>query len=175
MIRDYGEPHLRWFDQILESTLTVVAVILFVICLSLIILGLIQLVQGWGILFGGEMAALAGESSSSMLITSLGMIVIGIAVLDLTKSILDEKIADTKVKNAQERARDFLTRFLAVIIFAISAEIFVKMAQSNPGMQPSIFGDVALVGIAVGAMLAGLAFYLRMTQPECRKVTLVKS
>ncbi len=160
-----SERHLKWFDRMLESTLTVVAVILFVICLSLIVLGLVELVRGWSVMF--STTEIFEEAPSSILITGLGMIVIGIAVLDLTKSIMDEQIAETKFKNAQERARDFLTRFLAVIIFAISAEAFVLLARSNPAVNPGIFADAAMLGIAVGAMLGGLALYLKLTCTEC--------
>ena len=174
MTKDCGGAHLKWFDHTLESTLTVVAVVLFMICLSLIVLGLVELVRGWGVMFGASGRDLLEETPSSVLITGLGMIVIGIAVLDLTKSILDEKIAETKQKNAQERARDFLTRFLPVIIFAISAEIFVKLAQTDSTVQSTIFSHVAMVGIAVGAMLAGLAIYLKMTAPEYRLLQTVQ-
>jgi hypothetical protein len=159
--------HVVWFDQALHSTLTIVAVILFFICLSLIVLGLVEIVRGWGIMTMGA-SDVFEDTPSSVLITGLGMIVIGIAVLDLTKSILDEEIAERKEKNVQERARDFLTRFLPVIIFALSAEVFVKLAQTNLTLDSSIFADVALLGIAVGAMLAGLAFYIRMTSAGCR-------
>ncbi len=158
--------HLEWFDHMLESTFTIVAVILFIISISLLILGLIELVRGWNIMFGSPALDLLEETPSSVLITGLGMIVIGIAVLDLTKSILDEKRAQTRQKNAQERARDFLTRFLPVIIFAISAEIFVRIAQVSSTVQSGLFLEMAIVGIAVGVMLGGLAIYLRMTAAE---------
>lgn len=153
--------HVVLFDQALHSTLIIVAVILFIICLSLVVLGLVELVQGWV-----TMATGGFDSPSSIMITGLGLIVIGIAVLDLTKSIIDEEISERKQKNVQERARDFLTRFLPVIIFAISAEVFIKLAQAGNILESGIFVDVAALGIAVGAMLAGLAYYLKMTAPE---------
>ncbi len=159
--------HVVWFDQALHSTLTVVAIILFVICLSLVVLGLVELVRGWGAMFG-QVALIGSETISSIFITGLGLIVIGIAVLDLTKSILDEEIADKKMKNTQERARDFLNRFLPVIIFAISAEIFVTLAQSE-NTEVELFSNVAMMGIAVGAMLVGLAVYLKLTSEDYRE------
>lgn len=155
---------VMWFDQALHSTLTIVAVILFVLCLSLIFVGVMELIRGWSVLLGA--VDVFEEPASSVFIAGLGMIVIGIAVLDLTKSILDEDITDQKIKNVQERARDFLTRFLPVIIFAISAEIFVKLAQSDISLESSIFSDIAMIGIAVGSMLVGLAIYMRMTVPS---------
>jgi uncharacterized membrane protein len=148
------------FDQVLHSTLTIVAVILFIVCITLIVLGLKAIVEGW--------MSIGGDDAFITLITGLGYIVIGIAVLDLTKSILDEELAEKKMKNTQERARDFLTRFLPVIIFAISAEVFVALAQSNAS-DTVIFLDIAMVGISVGAMLIGLAYYLKMTASEYRK------
>jgi uncharacterized membrane protein len=148
------------FDQILHSTLTIMAIILFIVCITLVVLGLKSLVEGW--------IGISADNAFTTLITGLGYIVIGIAVLDLTKSILDEELAEKKLKNTQERARDFLTRFLPVIIFAISAEVFVTLAQSNIVGETKVFADIAMIGIAVGAMLAGLAYYLKMTAPECR-------
>jgi hypothetical protein len=157
--------HIELFDQALQSTLTIVAIILFIISLSLIVLGVKALVESWGAMFGVLMTA---EDSFITLITGLGMVVIGIAVLDLTKSILDAELAERKIKNVQERTRDFLTRFLGVIIFAISAEGFILLAQANSIGQGELFGEIAMAGIAVGAMLFGLAYYLKMTAPECR-------
>jgi len=155
--------HIDIFDQALHSTLTIVAIILFVICLSLVVLGIKDLVEGWMVLTGYTETIL-GEDASALMISGMGMVVIGIAVLDLIKSILEEEIAERKFKNVQERARDFLTRFLPVIIFAIAAEIFVTMAQIKaiPDSSGIIF-DMAIMGIAVGAMLVGLGFYIRMT------------
>jgi len=159
--------HVVWFDQALHSTLTVVAIILFVICLSLVVLGLLELIRGWGAMFG-EVPLIGNETISGIFISGLGIIVIGIAVLDLTKSILDEEIADKKLKNTQERARDFLNRFLPVIIFAISAEIFVTLAQAST-VESEVFSNVAMIGIAVGSMLVGLAVYLKLTSGEYRE------
>ena len=159
------QKHIELFDQMLHSTLTIVAIILFIISLTLIILGLKDLVESW-INIGGD--------SFIILITGLGMIVIGIAVLDLTKSILDAEIAEKTIKNTQERARDFLTRFLAVIVFAISAELFINIARAGTTLEVGLLGDVAMMGIAVGAMLAGLGYYLKMTSPECRPVMPVR-
>jgi len=141
---------------------TLVTAILFIIAVSLIVLGVKSIVEAWGVvlnIFSME------ETTFIILITGLGMVVIGVAVLDLTRSIIEEELAERRIKNAQERARDFLTRFLAVIIFAISAEIFLDLAEVNAVSSPEFFGDVAISGIAVGAMLAGLALYLKMTAP----------
>jgi hypothetical protein len=154
--------HVLWFDQALQSTLIIVAIILFIICLSFVVIGLIDLVHGWGMILG----LVEGDvGSTTTIISGLGSVVIGIAVLDLTKSILDEEINTQKTKNVQERARDFLTRFLPVIIFAISAEIFVKMAHAGSTGVTGLFFDIAMIGIAVGAMLGGLAMYMKMTSP----------
>ena len=150
----------------IHSTLTVVAVILFVICLTMIILGLKGLVESWMIMGGAP----GEEDGFITLITGTGMIVIGIAVLDLIKSLLDSEIAEKTLKNTQERARDFLTRFLAVIVFAISAEMFINIARAGTTVEAGLMGDIAMMGIAVGAMLAGLAYYLKMTAPECRTI-----
>jgi hypothetical protein len=150
------------FDQMLQSTLIIVAIILFIICLSLIILGLKSIAEGW--------IDIGGDGAFISLITGLGIVVIGIAVLDLTKSMIDEEISDKKVKNTQQRARDFLTRFLAVMIFAISAEAFIKLARADASVEVGFFGDIAMLGVGVGAMLAGLAFYLRSTAHECKAV-----
>lgn len=158
--------HVVWINQGLHSAFIVVAGILFIICLALIMLGLVELVRGLAVMFGGSDLSVMGQTTSSVFITSLGLIVIGIAVLDLTRSIMDEELSEMKVKNVHERARDFLTRFLPVIIFAISAEVFVKMAQTDMATHPSIFGDLAMLGIGVGAMLAGLAVYIRMSSKE---------
>jgi hypothetical protein len=169
MLAQEKSKEIDLFDQTLQSTLKIVAVILFLICLSLIVLGLVEMVKGWMMMLSGESLSL-DSTTSSVIITGLGFIVIGIAVLDLTKSLLDEEIAERKIKNVQERARDFLTRFLPVIVFAISAEVFVKLAQAGAMDLQSIFWDASMMGIAAGAMLVGLGIYIRMTAPECREV-----
>lgn len=157
---------IRGFDQLLQSTLTLVSVILFLISLTLIVFGLLVLIQSWDVLMGSNVVPTLIEGSFlTIVIEALGSIAIGIAVLDLTKSILDAELAERKTKDVQERARDFLTRFLAVIIFAIAAEVFIKIARSNV-TETKILGDVALLGIAVGAMLIGLAVYLKLSLPE---------
>jgi len=164
------------FNGILNSTLSLVSVILFLISISLIIFGIALLVEGWDRLIGSDVINVGWEGTfPTLLIESLGSIAIGIAVLDLTKSILNAEIAEQTIMDVQERARNFLTRFLAVVIFALSMEVFIKVAQADI-MMAGIFGDVAMLGIAVAAMLIGLAVYVRLSASgEKRKLRLTNS
>jgi len=157
----------KLFDKTLRWTLRTVAVLLFIMCATLVVLGAEELVKGWLVIIGMQEDALESVPST-IIITGLGLIVISIAVLDLLRSLLDEEVAERRMKNAQERARDFLTRFLAVIIFAIAAEIFVKLAQYDAKSPTGILSDIAMIGISIGAMLIGLAAYLKFTAPECK-------
>ncbi|MBN2518700.1 MAG: hypothetical protein JXB14_07655 [Candidatus Altiarchaeota archaeon] len=157
-----GQRFVRSFDKLLLNSLFFVSLILFLISISLVIFGVGLLLESWDQLFGSNLVSINWEGTfPTLLIESLGSIAIGIAVMDLTKSILDAEIAEQRFMNVQERARNFLTRFLAVVIFALSMEVFIKAAQAD--LNAEVVGDIAMLGIAVAAMLVGLAVYVKFT------------
>lgn len=157
---------IQGFNNLLTSTLSLVSIILFLIAISLIIFGIALLVESWDRLVGTDIINVSWEGTfSTLLIESLGSIAIGIAVLDLTKSILNAELAEQVIMDVQERARNFLTRFLAVVIFALSMEVFIKVAQADIFMA-EVLGNIAMLGISVAAMLVGLAVYVKLSAPH---------
>ena len=158
-----GQKFIGSFNSLLTSTLSLVSIILFLISISLIIFGIALLAESWDRLVGSDIISVSWEGTfSTLLIESLGSIAIGIAVLDLTRSILNAEIAEQTIVDVQERARNFLTRFLVVVIFALSMEVFIKVAQTDIFMSEAL-GSIAMLGIAVAAMLIGLAVYLKLS------------
>jgi len=125
------------------------AVVLLVLSLTLIGSAV------WAVLrtlLTGEYAIIA-ES-----LRSIGMVVIGIAVFDVAKFLIEEEVLRSRELRSSREARQSLTKFMTIIVIATSLEGLVLVFETGPQRIEQLLYPVLLLGASVLA-LVGLSVF----------------
>ena len=94
---------------------------------------------------------------------SIGLLTIAVVALELAQTILEEEVQRQAQVSAPTRVRRFLSRFLVVIIVALSIECLVtvfEVAHSDTSRLP----QAASIGVAAGVLLAAWGVFIRMNK-----------
>lgn len=95
------------------------------------------------------------------LLDSIGLIVISLAVLDVSKYLMEEEVLrDRELRSAVE-ARQTLTKFMVIICIAVSLEAVVYISRAGEHIQNLLYPAILLLS-AVAAMV-GLGAYQKMS------------
>jgi hypothetical protein len=111
----------------------------------------------------------AGESNTFNLLHSVGLIIVSVAVFDVGKFLFEEEVLHDRELRSIREARRSLTKFMTIIIVALSLEALVlvfetKQEQVSALLYPSIVmgsAVLALVGLGVFQWLSSKADALR--------------
>ena len=94
---------------------------------------------------------------------SIAVLTVAVAALELGQTILEEEVQRAAHVSGPTRVRRFLSRFMVVLVVALSIETVVLMfrvSQSNPEYLPY----VASVGLTAAAMLAAWGLFIRLNR-----------
>lgn len=97
------------------------------------------------------------------ILESIGLLTIAVVALELGQTILEEEVQRQAQVNAPTRVRRFLSRFLVVIIVALSIECLItviELAHKDPTQLP----QAALIGISAGVMLAAWGVFIKLNK-----------
>lgn len=96
------------------------------------------------------------------LLDAIGLIVIAMAVFDVSKYFLEEEVLrDRELRSAQE-ARETLTKFLVIITIAVSLEALVFIFDSGKEDIKLLLYPTLLLAVSV-LLVVGLGFYQRLS------------
>ena len=144
---------MKQLQKIFMAGHFVVIALFFVCAVALMVLATTEL---WHGLFTGAMEIRARFDS---ILECIGMLTIGLVALELSQTIFEEEIQrDVKV-SGPTRVRRYLSRFLVVIVVALSIETLVavfELMHSDPAKLPyagAIGGSAALLLIAWGVFV----------------------
>jgi hypothetical protein len=88
---------------------------------------------------------------------------VAVAALELGQTILEEQVQREAHLAAPTRVRRFLSRFMVVVIVALSVETVVSvsnLAHADPARLP----QAATIGLAAAALLAAWGFFIRLNR-----------
>ena len=97
------------------------------------------------------------------ILESIGLLTIAIVALELGQTILEEEVQRQAQISAPTRVRRFLSRFMVVIIVALSIECLVavfEIAHSDATKLP----QAASIGIAAGVLLAAWGVFIKLNK-----------
>jgi len=97
------------------------------------------------------------------ILESIGLLTIAIVAFELGQTILEEEVQREAQVSAPTRVRRFLSRFMVVIIVALSIECLVavfEIAHKNPADLP----QAASIGIAAGVLLAAWGVFIKLNK-----------
>jgi hypothetical protein len=136
------------------------SIIFLLICsaFSLILFAVIELWHGLN-----PFHVLQLRERFNSILESIGLLTIAVVALELGQTILEEEVQRQAQINAPTRVRRFLSRFLVVIIVALSIECLVavfELAHKEPERLP----QAASIGIAAGVLLAAWGVFIKLNK-----------
>ncbi len=94
---------------------------------------------------------------------SIAVLTVALAALELGQTILEEEVQRDAQMSAPTRVRRFLSRFMIVLVVALTIETLVltfRVAQDAPEQLPY----VASVGLAAAALLLAWGLFIRFNR-----------
>ena len=108
-----------------------------------------------------EAAPLFGRLNT--VLESIAVLTVAVAALELGQTILEEEFHREAQMSAPTRVRRFLSRFMVVLVVALSIETVVlvfRLSQDAPEMLPY----AASVGAAAALLLAAWGLFIRLNR-----------
>jgi hypothetical protein len=115
-----------------------------------------------------------GPEGSETAIEAIGLLAIAVVSLQISQTITEEEVIRDAHISAPTRVRRYLSRFMVVVVVALSIEGLVgtfKALHEDPEMLP----HAASVLVAAGILLAGWGVFIRLNksaeelEPEAMK------
>jgi hypothetical protein len=131
--------------------------LLFIACgVALIVFACVQL---WhAIAPGADTAARINQ-----VLESLALVTVALAALELGETIIEEQVQREAHMSAPTRARRFLSRFMVVLVVALSIEALVlvfKYSHEAPANIPY----ATMIAFAAGALIAAWGLFIRLNR-----------
>ncbi|GHC38764.1 general glycosylation pathway protein [Aidingimonas halophila] len=133
-----------------------------IICLSLGVISLTMIgVALWDIWLSAHERTLLVAS----LLNAIGLIVIGMAVFDVSKFLLEEEVFSSSSTKSPAKQREALLKFLVIIAIAISLESLVFVFDAGTKDITKLIYPTFLLISAV-LVVVGLGVYQRLTRDD---------
>lgn len=148
--------------QIIRSLFAVsYSVIIFVFFCCGLALAFFAALQLWHGINPGESLELRERFNS--ILESIGLLTIAVVALELGQTVLEEEVLRKVQVSAPTRVRRFLSRFMVVVVVALSIECLVtvfEVAHEDPSRLP----HAAAIGVAAGVLLAAWGIFIRLNK-----------
>jgi hypothetical protein len=135
-------------------------IILLFICsaISLVVLAALELWHGIN-----PEATLSLRERFNSVLECIGFLTIAVVAFELGQTILEEEVQREVHISAPTRVRRFLSRFMVVVVVALSVECLIgvfELAHEDASRLP----HAASVGIAAGMLLAAWGVFIRLNR-----------
>jgi hypothetical protein len=133
--------------------------LLFIVCaLALIGLAGVQLWQGIQ-----PVSARSLPQRLNAILESIALLTVAVAALELGQTIIEEEVQREAQMSAPTRVRRFLSRFMIVLVVALSIETLVAVFQFVHE-APAHLPYAATIGLVAAALLAAWGLFIRLNQ-----------
>lgn len=147
---------MRLIQKLFEAAHVLIVAMFFVSAITLVLFSVGEL---WGAIRP------AGEVSMHQrfiaVLECIGLLTIAVAALELGQTILEEEVQRSSPISAPTRVRRFLSRFIVVVVVALSIECLVAVFQFIHD-APERLPHAAAVGLAAAALLAAWGVFVRL-------------
>lgn len=134
-------------------------VVLFVCCgMALIVFAAMELWHGVN-----PVAGMALRERFNAVLESIGLLTIAVVALELGQTVLEEEVRREAQVSAPTRVRRFLSRFMVVVVVALSIESLVsifELAHEDASRLP----QAASIAVAAGVLLAAWGIFIKMNK-----------
>jgi hypothetical protein len=94
---------------------------------------------------------------------SIALLTVAVAALELGQTIIEEEVQRVAQMSAPTRVRRFLSRFMIVLVVALSIEALVAVFQFNHG-APQHLPYAASIGLMAAALLVAWGVFIWFNQ-----------
>jgi hypothetical protein len=137
----------------------VISLALYALSISMVIAGAWQLVLGG---FGGQVGIYN-------LMNGVGLLIVSLAIVDVAKFVVEENVVRERELRSPGEARRSLTKFMTIIIIALSLEAVVGIFEAGreKNFQELIYPAAVMVVAVLAVVGLGAFQYLsRLAQAE---------
>lgn len=149
----------RGFEGLSRLLFVLVALALFALAISMVVAGAWQLVRG----------AFGGEIGIYNLMNGVGLLIVSLAIVDVAKFVVEENVVRERELRSPGEARRSLTKFMTIIIIALSLEAVVGIFEAGREKNfEALLYPAAVMMVAVFALigLGAFQFLSRLAQSE---------
>jgi len=142
---------LRALLKLFPAGHLVIAALFVIAAVALIVIAAVLLWQG---------IASAGLQA---VLESIAVLTVALAALELGQTVIEEEVLREAQMSAPTRVRRFLSRFMIVLVVALTIETLVlafRFGQETPEQLPY----VAALGLTAAVLLAAWGFFIRMNR-----------
>ena len=133
--------------------------LVFVICaIAILFFALIQLWQG--IQPGTDLAI---NERLNAILESIALLTVAVAALELGQTLIEEEVQRDSHISGPTRVRRFLSRFMVVLVVALSIETLVlafRLSHEAPEQLPYVAG----IGVTAAVLLAAWGLFIRLNK-----------
>jgi hypothetical protein len=93
----------------------------------------------------------------------IALLTVAVASLELAQTLFEEEVVREAQMSAPTRVRRFLSRFMVVLVVALSIETLVAVFEFIHG-SPQYLPHAAAIGLVAAALLAGWGVFVRLNR-----------
>jgi hypothetical protein len=135
------------------------ALIYSVVALLFIVAGLLLIWLAMGTIW----EAVAGHREVAHILESIGVLAIALVALEIAQTVVEEEVVRRAQVSAPTRVRRYLSRFLVVIVVALSIKYLLAVVRFLD-KEPHLLWNAASIGFAVAALLAAWGVFIRFNR-----------
>jgi len=149
----------RVFEWLARLLFVAVALALFSLAFALVGSGAWQLVRG----------GLGGQSAIYNLMNGVGLLIVSLAIADVAKFVVEENVVRDRELRSPGEARRSLTKFMTIIIIALSLEAVVGIFEAGREKNFDQLVFPTLVMAAAIFALVGLGLFQFLSRRSQRE------
>ena len=149
---------MKFVVPLLTIVYAAIAAVFGIGSLTLLALAAMEL---WQAVAPGGDAPLAGRAA--MAIESIGLITVSLMSLEMAQTVLEEEVVRRVHVSAPTRVRRYLSRFLVVVVVALSIESLVGVVEALHS-DPTDLPRAASVAVGAAALLLAWAVFVRLNR-----------
>lgn len=136
----------------------VISLVFLVCAVAILILALLQLWEGiqWG-------TDLSINERLNAILESIALLTVAVAALELSQTLVEEEVQRDSHISGPTRVRRFLSRFMVVLVVALSIETLVLTFRlSHEAPEQLLY--VAGIGLTAALLLASWGVFIRLNR-----------
>jgi hypothetical protein len=149
---------VRFIFPLLTVVYGTIALVFGLASLALVGLAAVEL---WHAVMPGSDTALSARAAAA--IESIGLITVALMALEMSQTVVEEEVLRRVHVSAPTRVRRYLSRFLVVVVVALSIESLVGVVEALH-RNPRDLSQPAMVALGAAALLAAWGFFVRMNK-----------
>jgi predicted phage tail protein len=149
----------RGFEALSRVLFVLVALALYSLALSMILAG------AWQLLLG----AFGGQIGIYNMMNGVGLLIVSLAIVDVAKFVIEENVVREREMRSPAEARRSLTKFMTIIIIALSLEAVVGIFEAGREKNFAQMVYPTIVMAAAVLALVGLGLFQFLSRRSQRE------